>query len=100
MSLSLAVVALVGVVAAIAAVLSSPSLLARVMLVPWVVLALVSSEAVWAHGNNAVRVMAPLLLLGLVALVMSPDPEMGIAAGNARSHAGDLGDRADLHAAA
>ncbi len=48
---------------------TSRSRLFRWLVGPWILLAAVSSEWVWALGNNVVRVFAPLLTLGVVASI-------------------------------
>jgi hypothetical protein len=40
----------------------------RFLLVPWLVVAAVSSHWIWDLGNNSLRVMAPLLTLSILAL--------------------------------
>ncbi len=39
------------------------------LMLPWVLIGLVSSRWVWGVGNNALRVLAPLLTLGILATI-------------------------------
>jgi hypothetical protein len=38
------------------------------LILPWVALMVISSDLIWAFGNNALRVAAPLWTLGVLGL--------------------------------
>lgn len=58
-----AVVAVAALVAATSVAVLVRNRLLTWLAMPWVAVALISSEVVWADGNNAVRVFAPLWLV-------------------------------------
>lgn len=64
---ALIAVSVIGIVGASALLIRSASLL-RWLILPWILLAGVSSSWVWDLGNNAARVFAPIWVFGLIAL--------------------------------
>ena len=71
----LVITAIVGTAVAIAGAIRTRSLLMRLTLLPWILVALVTAEVVWRDGNNVARVLAPLLTVGVLALVADSDED-------------------------
>jgi hypothetical protein len=69
----LVVSAILGTVIAVVGAARTRSLLLRLTLVPWILVALVTAEVVWRDGNNVARVLAPLLTIGVLAFVAGSD---------------------------
>ncbi len=63
-----AILALAVLIIAITAVVLKKDRIMAWLIMPWVGLMLVSSDEVWAFGNNALRVAAPLWTLGVLGL--------------------------------
>ena len=53
------------------------SVLARCLLLPWLVLPLVTSEWVWRFGNGSLRGFAPIGVLAAIALADRRAPSAG-----------------------
>lgn len=62
--------AVIGVALAVAGVLAARRYDLTALTVPWIAVAVVSTSVVWERGNNAVRVLAPCLLLGVVGVAV------------------------------
>ncbi|MDH3498955.1 MAG: hypothetical protein OEM97_02435 [Acidimicrobiia bacterium] len=75
-SLALIIVTLSGLLIGVVGAARSSSTLLRLTLAPWILIAAVSSETVWRDGNNATRVLAPLLTVGILSLVAARDDQV------------------------
>ncbi len=51
----------------------SRATLVRLSLAPWLAMAVLTSEVVWRDGNNAIRVFAPILTLGVLGALPNPE---------------------------
>lgn len=57
-----------GVVVAVAGVAAARQAQLTALTVPWIAVAILATAVVWERGNNAARVLAPCMVLGLVGL--------------------------------